>query len=38
MRIVFKKILNTKVVLVSSNSLFIYIKPLVDNEKQLIYP
>jgi len=38
MRIDFKKILNTKVVLVSSNSLSKYIKPLVDNEKQLIYP
>ncbi|MDZ4756508.1 MAG: nucleotidyltransferase domain-containing protein [Bacteroidota bacterium] len=32
-----EKILNKKVDLVSSNGLSKYIKPLVDNEKQLIY-
>ena len=32
-----EKLLNTKVDLVSSNGLSEYIKPLVDNEKQLIY-
>jgi uncharacterized protein len=32
-----EKILNSKVDLVSSNGLSQYIKPIVDNEKQLIY-
>ena len=32
-----EKLLNSKVDLVSSNGLSPYIKPLVDNEKQLIY-
>ena len=37
MRIDLEKLLNAKVDLVSSNGLSEYIKPLVDNEKQLIY-
>ena len=37
MRIDLETLLNTKVDLVSSNGLSKYIKPLVDNEKQLIY-
>jgi len=37
MKIDLEKLLNTKVDLVSSNGLSEYIKPLVDNEKQLIY-
>ncbi len=37
MKIDLEKILNTKVDLVSSNGLSKYIKPLVDDEKQLIY-
>jgi predicted nucleotidyltransferase len=37
MKIDLENILNTKVDLVSSNGLSQYIKPLVDNEKQLIY-
>lgn len=37
MKIDLEKLLNTKVDLVSSNGLSKYIKPLVDNEKQLIY-
>jgi predicted nucleotidyltransferase len=37
MKIDLEKILNTKVDLVSSNGLSKYIKPLVDNEKRLIY-
>jgi|ERR1017187_1452856 predicted nucleotidyltransferase len=37
MKIDLEKILNKKVDLVSSNGLSKYIKPLVDNEKQLIY-
>jgi predicted nucleotidyltransferase len=37
MKIDLENILNTKVDLVSSNGLSKYIKPLVDNEKQLIY-
>ena len=37
MKIDFEKLLNTKVDLVSSNGLSKHIKPLVDNEKQLIY-
>jgi len=37
MRIDLEKLLNTKVDLVSSNGLSKYIKPFVDNEKQLIY-
>ena len=32
-----EKLLNSKVDLVSSNGLSQYIKPIVDNEKQLIY-
>ena len=32
-----EKLLNSKVDLVSSNGLSKYIKPIVDNEKQLIY-
>ena len=37
MKIDLEKLLNTKVDLVSSNGLSEYIKPFVDNEKQLIY-
>jgi len=37
MKIDLEKILGTKVDLVSSNALSQYIKPLVDNEKELIY-
>ena len=37
MKIDLEKLLNTKVDLVSSNGLSKYIKPLVDNEKRLIY-
>ena len=37
MKIDLEKLLNTKVDLVSSNGLSRYIKPIVDNEKQLIY-
>ena len=37
MKIDLEKLLNTKVDLVSSNGLSKYIKPLVDDEKQLIY-
>ena len=37
MKIDLEKLLDTKVDLVSSNGLSKYIKPLVDNEKQLIY-
>lgn len=37
MKIDLEKLLKTKVDLVSSNGLSQYIKPLVDNEKQLIY-
>jgi len=37
MKIDLEELLNTKVDLVSSNGLSEYIKPLVDNEKQLIY-
>jgi len=37
MKIDLEKLLNTKVDLVSSNGLSKYIKPFVDNEKQLIY-
>jgi hypothetical protein len=37
MKIDLEKLLNTKVDLVSSNGLSKYLKPLVDNEKQLIY-
>ena len=37
MKIDLEKILNAKVDLVSSNGLSKYIKPFVDNEKQLIY-
>lgn len=37
MKIDLEKLLNTKVDLVSSNGLSKYIKPMVDNEKQLIY-
>jgi len=37
MKIDLENLLNTKVDLVSSNGLSKYIKPLVDNEKQLIY-
>jgi uncharacterized protein len=37
MKIDLEKLLNTKVDLVSSNGLSQYIKPMVDNEKQLIY-
>ena len=37
MKIDLEKILNSKVDLVSSNGMSKYIKPIVDNEKQLIY-
>ena len=37
MKIDLEKLLNAKVDLVSSNGLSEYIKPFVDNEKQLIY-
>lgn len=37
MQIDLEEILQTKVDLISSNSLSKYIKPLVDSEKQLIY-
>jgi predicted nucleotidyltransferase len=37
MKIDLERMLNSKVDLVSSNGLSEYIKPLVDNEKQLIY-
>jgi predicted nucleotidyltransferase len=37
MRIDLEKLLNAKVDLVSSNGLSKYLKPLVDQEKQLIY-
>jgi len=37
MKIDLEKLLNAKVDLVSSNGLSKYIKPLVDNEKLLIY-
>lgn len=37
MKIDLEELLNTKVDLVSSNGLSKYIKPLVDNEKKLIY-
>ena len=37
MKIDLEKLLNKKVDLVSSNGLSPYIKPLVENEKQLIY-
>ncbi len=37
MQIDLEKILNSKVDLVSSNSLSKYIKPLVDTEKKMIY-
>ncbi len=37
MKIDLEKLLNSKVDLVSSNGLSQYIKPIVDNEKQLIY-
>jgi predicted nucleotidyltransferase len=37
MKIDLEKLLNTKVDLVSSNGLSQYIKPIVENEKQLIY-
>ena len=37
MKIDLEKLLNTKVDLVSSNGSSKYIKPLVDNQKQLIY-
>jgi len=37
MKIDLEKLLNAKVDLVSSNGLSKYIKPLVDNEKRLIY-
>ena len=37
MKIDLEKMLNRKVDLVSSNGLSEYIKPFVDNEKQLIY-
>ncbi len=37
MKIDLEKLLHTKVDLVSSNGISQYIKPLVDNEKQLIY-
>jgi hypothetical protein len=37
MKIDLEKLLNTKVDLISSNGLSKYLKPLVDNEKQLIY-
>ncbi len=37
MKIDLEKLLNSKVDLVSSNGLSQYIRPMVDNEKQLIY-
>lgn len=37
MKIDLEKLLNTNVDLVSSNGISKYIKPLIDNEKQLIY-
>ena len=37
MKIDLEKLLNIKVDLVSSNGLSEYIKPLIDNEKRLIY-
>ena len=37
MKIDLEKLLNTNVDLVSSNGLSVYIRPLVDSEKQLIY-
>ena len=37
MKLDLEKLLNTNVDLVSSNGLSKYIKPLVDNEKRLIY-
>jgi len=37
MKIDLERLLNSKVDLVSSNGLSKYIKPMVDNEKQLIY-
>jgi predicted nucleotidyltransferase len=37
MKIDLEKLLNSKVDLVSSNGLSKYIKPIVENEKQLIY-
>ena len=37
MKIDLESILNSKVDLVSSNGISKYIKPIVDNEKQLIY-
>ena len=37
MKIDLEKLLDSKVDLVSSNSLSVYIKPFVDKEKQLIY-
>ena len=37
MKIDLEKLLNNKVDLVSSNGLSQYIKPIVENEKQLIY-
>ena len=37
MKIDLEKLLNKKVDLVSSNGLSPYIKPLVENEKQLVY-
>ena|SRR5690554_5968249 len=37
MQIDLERILNTKVDLVSSNSLSKYIKPIIDSEKKLIY-
>jgi hypothetical protein len=37
MQLELEKLLNTKVDLVSSNGLSKYIKPIVDNEKLLIY-
>jgi len=37
MKIDLESLLNSKVDLVSSNGMSKYIKPIVDNEKQLIY-
>ena len=37
MKLDLEKILNSKVDLVSSNGLSKYIRPIVDNEKELIY-
>lgn len=37
MKIDLEKLLNTKVDLVSSNGISKYIKPIVDDEKRLIY-